>query len=377
MLYWHRRFWKMTDWWLYLFVLIATGAGFVVISSAMDADVVQNALVRQGAAVILGVVAWVTLVLLDYNELRGLYRWLYGLNILMLLSVVLFGVEVMGNKNWIDLGVIMVQPSELGKILLIVTLAKHLDGMERLQSWFDLISPIAHVVPVFAMVMLQRDLGTALVFIAISVVMVYAAGFPGRKILAVTLLGVGLVVGTVWSHYTHGTMFPLQTAERWERIDTFLYPEKDPQEGGYQVIQSKIAIGTGGMMGKGYGQGERHKNDWLPFPETDFIFAALVEEWGFAGGAVLLTLYAFIFFRLATVGFSAPDRYGTLITMGVIALFAAHILENVGMTMGLTPVTGIPLPFISYGPTALVANLTAIGLVQSVAVRRDLTYFDR
>lgn len=180
----------------------------------------------------------------------------------------------------------------------------------------------------------------------------------------------------VYSHYNFGTNFPLQDYQ-WTRIDTFLYPEKFPQDGGWQVTQSKVAIGTGDLWGKGLGQGTQHKNGWLPFPHTDFIWSVLIEEFGFVGGAVVLGLFALIFFRIATVAYSAKDRFGGLITIGVAALLAAHVLENIGMTMGVTPVTGIPLPFISYGPTALLANLTAIGLVQSVAARRDTVQYDR
>lgn len=364
------------DWWLYLFTLVTTGAGFFLIASAVGPEEAHSHLIRQGAALAMGVVAWVILLLLDYNELRGLYRVIYVLNIVMLLFVALFGMEVNGNKNWINLGVVQVQPSELGKILLIITLAKLLDSMERIRSWFDLIGPIAHVLPVFGMVLLQGDLGTALVFVVISIAMVYGAGFPGWKIASVGLLGAALVVGAVYSHYNYGTNFPLQ-GYQWTRIDTFLFPEKAPQDGGWQVTQSKVAIGTGGVWGKGLGEGEQHKNNWLPFPHTDFIFAVIGEELGFVGGAVLLGLFALLFFRLATVAFSAKDRFGGLIAIGVAALIGAHVVENIGMTMGVTPVTGIPLPFISYGPTALLANLTAIGLVQSVAARRDPVQYDR
>ena len=376
-LYWHRRFLKMIDWPLFLIVLAIAAMGFIAISSAAPSYEVKADLVKQGAAVGLGVVAWAILLLLDYNELRGLHWWIYGFNAAMLFAVVVFGVEVYGNKNWLDLGFIMVQPSELGKVLLIVTLAKQLDSMERMTAWFDLALPIAHVLPILGAVVLQKDLGTALVFIVISVVVVYTRGFPGKKILAVGLLAAALVVGSVYSHYTYGTVFPLNiNPDQWSRIDSFLYPEKDPQGSGYQVLQSKMAIATGDIWGKGYKQGDWQQGGWLPFPHTDFIFAALVEEWGFVGGAVLLGLYVLLFLRLAVVAFSANDRYGTLIVAGVAALFGAHVLENVGMTMGLMPVTGIPLPFVSYGPTALVANMAAIGLVQSVAARREPLPYD-
>nr|WP_245302485.1 rod shape-determining protein RodA [Symbiobacterium terraclitae] len=376
-MYWHPRFWKMIDWPLFAIVLAITAVGFVVISSAAPSYEVKADLIKQAAALIMGMVAWAILVLLDYNELRTLHWWVYAFNIAMLFAVVAFGVEVMGNKNWLDLGVIMVQPSELGKVLLIVTLAKQLDDMERLEAWWHLAPPILHVMPVLGAVVLQKDLGTALVFAVIGVVMVYGRGFPGRKLLAAGVLAAAFVVGSVWSHYTYGTVFPLNiNPGQWNRIDAFLYPEKDPEGAGYQVLQSKMAIASGDIWGKGYGKGEYQQNGWLPFPHTDFVFAALVEEWGFVGGAVLLGLYALLFLRLAVIAFSANDRYGTLIVVGVAALFGAHVLENVGMTMGLMPVTGIPLPFVSYGPTALVANMAAIGLTQSVAARREPLPYD-
>lgn len=367
----------MIDWPLFAIVLAITAVGFVVISSAAPSYEVKADLVKQAAAVVMGMVAWAILLLLDYNELRTLHWWVYGFNIAMLFAVVVFGVEVMGNKNWLDLGVIMVQPSELGKVLLIITLARQLDDMERLEAWWHLAPPILHVMPVLGAVVLQKDLGTAMVFAVIGVVMVYGRGFPGWKLATAGLLVAAFVVGSVWSHYTYGTVFPLNiNPDQWDRIDSFLYPEKDPEGAGYQVLQSKMAIASGDIWGKGYKQGEYQQNGWLPFPHTDFVFAALVEEWGFVGGAVLLGLYALLFLRLAVIAFSANDRYGTLIVVGVAALFGAHVLENVGMTMGLMPVTGIPLPFVSYGPTALLANMAAIGLTQSVAARREPLPYD-
>jgi Cell cycle protein. len=282
----------MIDWPLFIIVLLIAATGFVVISSAAPASEVKGDLIKQAAALVMGFVAWAILLLLDYNELRTLHWWIYGFNVLMLFAVVAFGVEVYGNKNWLDLGVIMVQPSELGKVLLIITLAKQLDDMERLTAWWHLAAPIAHVLPVLAAVVLQKDLGTALVFAVIAVVMVYGRGFPGTKLLAAGVLAAALVVGSVWSHYTYGTVFPLNiNPGQWERIDAFLYPEKDPQGAGYQVLQSKMAIASGDIWGKGYKKGEYQQNGWLPFPHTDFAFASLVEEWGFVGGAVLLGLY--------------------------------------------------------------------------------------
>lgn len=376
-LYWQPRYLKNWDWWLGLLVIAITSFGMAVMASAaagLGPDEAKSMVIKQSVAALLGIIAWVGFTLFDYTEFRHLYRFLYGLSILLLVLVLLVGVERNGSKSWLNLGVVQMQPAELSKVLLILTLGKQLEGMERLEAWSDLLLPILHVLPIFALVVLQGDLGTALVIATLSVIMVYAAGFPGRKILAV-LLTVGLVVGgMVYSHYRWNTNLPLKD-HQWERIDTFLYPEKNLGGAGYQVFESKITIGNGGLLGQGYRQGAQARLGFLPFQYTDFIFAVLVEEWGMVGGLGVLALFALVFFRLGYVAGHAKDQYGMLITMGVTGMIGAHVLENIGMTMGVTPVTGIPLPFISYGPTALLANMVAIGIVQSVAVHRETLSF--
>jgi rod shape determining protein RodA len=376
-LYWHPRYLKNWDWWLSLFTVMILAGGMAIMRSAVlgfDPEGVGGYLIRQGAAVALGFLAWIILGLLDYTDLRVMYWILYGFNVLILVAVLLFGVELNGSKSWIDLKVFMVQPAELSKVLLVVTLSKHLDDMERLTSWWDLLTPVLHVLPIVGLVVLQGDLGTAMVIAAVAVVLVYCAGFPGKKILLAGILGAALVVGLVMSHYRWGTNFPLKDYQ-WQRIHVFLYPEADPTDRGYQVMQSKVAIGSGGLLGRGYGQGTQNKLGYLPYQHTDFIFAVLAEEFGFAGGFTVLMLYGLIFFRIGNVAQQARDRYGALMATGVAALLGAHVLENIGMTLGVTPVTGIPLPFISYGPTALLANLLALGLVQSIAIHRDTLTF--
>ncbi len=377
-MYWHPRTLRNFDWWLSLFVLVLTGVGLIMVFSAVtafaDSDEVRSHLVKQGAAIAMGVVAWVVLVLFDYTELRLMYRVLYAVNIGMLVLVLLIGVEINGSKSWIDLGPILVQPAEFSKILLILTLSHLLDRMERLTSWWDLALPALHALPVLGLVLVQGDLGTALVLAAICVVLVYAAGFPGTKLAAAGLAAFLVVGGIIFSHYQFGTQFPFKE-HQWERIHIFLYPESDPLGAGWQVMQSKAAIGSGSMWGSGLGQGIITHSRWLPFQHTDFIFAVLAEEFGFVGGIVVLVLYALVFFRLGSIAQQARDRYGSLLCIGVAGLLGAHVIENIGMTLGLTPVTGIPLPFISYGPTALVSYLTAVGLAQSVAVHRDTITF--
>lgn len=376
-MYLHPRYLKNWDWWLSLFTVTILAFGMVVLSSAVmpfDPGEAKGLLVKQGAAAALGLITWVLLGLLDYSEFRSMYRFVYAFNIFLLVLVLLIGTEVNGSKSWIDLKVFSVQPSELSKVLLVITLSKLLDEQERLQGWLDLVPPIIHVLPILGLVLVQGDLGTAMVIAVISVVLVYCAGFPGRKVLAVFLAGALVVAGLVVSHYRFGTSFPLEDYQ-WDRIHVYLYPESDPDDKGYQVVRSKVSIGSGGMYGQGYGNGTLHKLGYLPYHHTDFIFAVLVEEFGFAGGVGVLGLFGLILFRIGAVAHMARDRYGSLIAVGVAAVLSAHVLENIGMTMGVTPVTGIPLPFISYGPTALLSSLVAIGLVQSVAIHRDTLSF--
>lgn len=376
-MYWHPRLWKNWDWAMALFTLLTVGAGLVVMNSAVmgwNADGAQSYLTKQIAAVVLGVGTWMILSLFDYTDFRHMYRFLYAVNLFVLVLVLVIGVEQNGSKSWLDLKFFQIQPAELSKVLLIITLSKLLEQTERLSSWWDLFPPALHVLPILGLVLLQGDLGTALVIASISVVLVYCAGFPGRKIALAALVGAVVVVGLVYSHYRFGTDVPLKPYQ-WTRIHIYLYPESDPTGDGYQVMQSKVAIGSGGLWGKGYGQGTQNRLGYLPYQHTDFIFAVLCEEFGFAGGFALLCLFGLIFFRIGSVAHTAKDRFGALIAMGVAGLLGAHVLENIGMALGVTPVTGIPLPFVSYGPTALLANLVAIGLVQSVAVHRDTIMF--
>jgi len=376
-LYLHPRYLKKSDWWLTGAVAATLGVGLVVLSSAVllfGPATAKSLMIKQCTAIVLGLAAGTALSLLDYAELRGMYWFLYGINIFLLLLVLLVGTEVNGSKSWIDFKYFSVQPSEISKVLLVITLSRLLERQERLQAWLDLIPPVLHVLPILVLVMLQGDLGTSLVIAAVSVILVYAAGFPGQKVLAALLVCAMGVAGLVYSHYHFGVNFPLQE-HHWERIHTFLYPESDPGGAGYQVMRSKVSIGSGGLTGQGYRQGALHQLGYLPFHHTDFIFAVLVEEFGFVGGIAVIGLFGLILYRISNVAQMARDQYGALLAVGVGAIIATHVLENIGMTMGVTPVTGIPLPFMSYGPSALVSCLLAIGLVQSVAIHRDALSF--
>jgi rod shape determining protein RodA len=367
---------------LLLAMLALIGTGIVVISSAargyMGTEGAALGFVhRQLAAAGIGFVLMLVALLFDYEEYGRMTWVLYGLNVLLLLAVLAMGKFTNGAQSWISLGPVQIQPSELGKVMLILTLGHHLDRMERLQSIWDLVTPAIHVLPLLALLLLQPDLGTALVFVAITAAMVYMAGFPGWKL---SLLGGGPIAAVAgwfaaykkWPDKV--SMWPLKE-HQIARLETFVNPTADPTGTGYHVIQSKISIGSGGMMGRGLYHGTQNMLGFLPEQHTDFIFSVIGEELGFAGGALVLLLFLVLLWRVMAIAATAKDRYGSLIATGVTAMIGFHVLENVGMTLGVMPVTGIPLPFISYGGSSMMANMVAIGLVLNVGMRRQKIMF--
>jgi rod shape determining protein RodA len=362
---------------LAMFALITLG--IVVISSAARGYIgpegasafVNKQIIAAGLGLFLLIIA----LLFDYEEFGRMTWVLYGLNVALLGAVLAMGKLTNGAQSWIPLGPVQLQPSELGKVMLILTLGHHLDRMDKLQSIWDLFMPALHVIPLLGLVLAQNDLGTSLVFVAITAAMIYMAGFPGWKML---LLGGGPITGVAAWFYAHlkwgVSMWPLQTYQI-KRLMTFVDPTSDPTGAGYHVIQSKISIGSGGLMGRGLYQGTQNQLGFLPEQHTDFIFSVIGEELGFVGGAVVLFLFLILLWRIMTVAAISKDRYGALIATGVMAMIGFHVLENIGMTMGVMPVTGIPLPFVSYGGTSLMANMVAVGLVLNVGMRRQKIMF--
>ena len=373
------RLLKHLDKLLVLAMVALIAGGIVVISSAglgYNGPEAAAAMVKkQIIAASIGLVLMIIAMLFDYEEYARMTWVLYGLNCALLLAVLAMGKFTNGAQSWIALGPLQIQPSELGKVMLILTLGNQLDRMERIDSIWDLIIPGLHLAPLMALLLLQPDLGTSLVFVVIAAAMVYMAGFPGWKL---GLLGggpIGAVVGWYYAHVKFGvSMWPLKP-HQIERLQTFFDPSADPTGAGYQVMQSKIAIGSGGWFGRGLYKGTQNQLGFLPEQHSDFIFSVVGEELGFVGGATILVLFLVLMWRVMAIAATSRDRYGTLIATGVTAMIGFHVLENVGMTLGVMPVTGIPLPFISYGGSALMANMVAIGLVLNVGMRRQKIMF--
>jgi rod shape determining protein RodA len=313
---------------------------------------------NQALGFVLGVVGAVPLALIDYRLWQRYLRPIYGLVILMLLSVLLLGAAAGGAQRWVDIGPVQVQPSEFAKLGMVVVLAGYF--AERAIGEHMVFLKALGVLSIPALlVFMQPDLGTALVFGAIFVAMAYIAG--ARLIQLAALVAAGVVAALL--------AVKLNILEEYQvaRLTAFLRPD-GTTDVGYQVAQSKMAIGSGGITGKGLDAQTLANLGFLPEDHTDFIFSNLAERVGFVGSIVLIALFFLLVWRILHVATISRDRFGVLIAVGVATVFLFHVFVNVGMTMGIMPVTGIPLPFISYGRSNLVVSVLSLGLLQSIAI---------
>jgi len=370
------RFWRLLDWPLLFLILGLSFFGLLVLASATDVRWGEpeswGFVLRQSLWLLLSLAGFFLVAWGDYRWYVAAYRFLYPLVLLFLLLVHLLGREALGAQRWISLGPVDFQPSELAKVLLIVSLAGVLRQREG-KGWALVLAGMT-VAPPFFLVLSQPDLGTASVFLAITGGMLFAGGVPARWLLGLAALGGGGVAGALYGHLRWGLPLPLKEYQL-QRLMVFLDPEKDPLGAGWHLLQSKIAIGSGGLWGQGLGRGVQNHLNYLPAEHTDFIFAVIGEELGFAGGLVLLLAFLALFRRLLTAMVLAPDREGAMVVGGVVSMLGFHVLLNIGMTIGLAPVTGVPLPFLSYGGNALFADYLALGLVFSVLTHRQKIAF--
>jgi rod shape determining protein RodA len=310
--------------------------------------------------------ALILVLFVDYRRLGGIWRILYGANLLLLVAVLAVGVTRLGAQRWIPLGPFGgFQPSEIAKIILIVTLARYLSSREPPSTLPGLVPSLLHVAVPMLLIVRQPDLGTAMVLGAILVGMLFLAGV--RLSLLAGLAGLALMgVPFLWSF-----LHDYQRA----RLMVFLDPGIDPLGAGYALNQAKIAVGSGQLWGKGLFAGTQNLLRFIPEQHTDFIFTVVGEELGFVGGALLLLLFLLWVWRALRIAAVAGDRLGRLIAGGIVTMVVFHVFVNVGMTVGLMPITGIPLPFISYGGSSLLALGIATGLLLNIAMRRRKILF--
>lgn len=318
---------------------------------------------KQLLFVLVGLVLMFIVAFSDYNWFGHYMPYVYGLNVLLLLIVEILGKTTAGAQRWIPLGFFSLQPSEFAKVLLIVSLATFLSTRKGvIDNWKDVGLAFAHVGVVIVLVATQPDLGTALVMVAILMGMLLLAGM--RLVYFLPIIAVGmLLVAAVFT-------FPILHSYQMDRLIVFINPDVDPMGAGYNLQQSKIAVGSGQLGGKGLLSGTQTNLHFLPARHTDFIFSVVGEELGFIGAAALLALYLIVLTRALRIGTNSRNLFGALVAGGIVTMWLFQILVNIGMTIGIMPVTGIPLPFMSYGGSAIWTNLIAAGLLMSIYSRR-------
>jgi rod shape determining protein RodA len=325
--------------------------------------------VRQGVAAVVGVIGLVVAILVPIDLARRYWRVVYGLTLALMIVVFVAAEAVRGSKRWIDLGFIQFQPSELGKVLFVLALTGFLvDRAGSVTRWRTIVSAIGlGLVPIF-LVFLQPDLGTALVYGASLFAVLFFVGVRWRQLAVLALLGALAIASVLWLLPAAG----VQVLKPYQTARLTLNPDADPGGLTYNLNQSITAVGSGGLTGRGVVEATQTRLDYLPEHASDFAFASLAEQRGFVGATILLLLYLLVVWRGLRVITGAGDLYGAVVAGGLVFGFVFQIFVNIGMTMGVAPVTGIPLPFVTVGGSSMVTSLIFIGVLQSIHARGEL-----
>ncbi len=327
---------------------------------------------RQLLSVAIGLVFGFLLLFMDYRISDRMFQLLYVVNIILLILVLIPGLGSWRNgaRSWL----FGFQPSEFSKLMMIIIMGKYLSEKENLNSFLSLFFPFLLFGIPLSLILLQPDVGTAMVFIFIFLTMLYVAGVPGWKITTIVMVGVAAISIMFLAHHFLGT--PLLIKEyQVNRLTSFIDPKRDPRGSGWNVNQAVIAVGSGQFFGKGLFRGTQGRLGYLPENYTDFIFAVLCEETGFVGSFIVLFLYFTLVWRGLRIAVQAKDKTGSVIATGIVAMFLFHIMENIGMNIGIMPITGIPLPFLSYGGSAMIMNIAAISVLSGIWARHQKIMF--
>ena len=354
---------KQLNWGLIVLITIGCGIGVLMLYSAANGKFNPWAY-KHMERYLVGLLLIIGIALIDLRVwLRGAY-FIYGGTLLLLISVELFGVIGMGSQRWIDLYLIKLQPSELMKLVLVLALARYFHGRtyEEVGRVVYLVIPLLMILIPVILVMRQPDLGTAVMMLLAGAAMFFLAGVRIWKFVVLFLLAIASVPIT-WQ-------FLLEYQKN--RILIFLNPGSDPLGSGYQLFQSKIALGSGGVFGKGFLKGSQSHLKFLPEKQTDFIFTMLAEEFGLIGGLSVILLFLIIIGYGYAISFFIRSRFGRLLTLGMTTILFLYVFINIGMVMGLMPIVGVPLPFISYGGTALLTSMITIGIIVCCYVHRNI-----
>jgi len=351
------------NWLLVLVLCTVAGIGFAMLYSGSNGNLdpwASRQMIRFG----IGLGAMFVVALIDIRIWLQFAYPIYFIALVLLTSVEFVGTVGMGAQRWVDLGVFQLQPSEVMKIALVLALARyfHARNLEDIHSVRALIIPVIMVIVPAGLVLMQPDLGTALLLVMGSAMVFFTAGVRMR-VFGISLVA-GLAAIPVGWQFLH--------AYQKKRVLVFLDPESDPLGSGYHIMQSKIALGSGGVFGKGFMEGTQSHLNFLPEMQTDFIFTMLAEETGLVGGVGLLFLYAVIIAYGMGIGVQSRHHFGRLVALGVTATFSLYVIINIAMVMGLLPVVGVPLPLVSYGGTAMMTLMIGFGLILSVYIHREL-----
>lgn len=368
------NFAKRFDYILFLAVILLSAIGLAVLYSAtrvLPGQVDGNRMFNiQVVGMVLGIIMAIIISLIDYKDFKTLGMFFYLIGIAMLIVVRFKGYSVAGSKSWIRLpGIGQLQPSELVKLFFIIFIAIFLERIkdDQKDKSTNIIKLLVYSAIPIGLILLQPDAGTAMVFMFIFAVMIFVCELPYKYIL--------ITIGAFIASLPFIWLFFLEDHQK-DRIMTFINPAWDPSDKGYNVSQAKMAIGSGQLFGQGFQNGIQTQSKGVPVKESDFIFSVIGEEFGFIGSVIIVILSIFILVRLIQIAKNAPDTYGAFLVTGVAGLFAFHFFENIGMNLGLLPVTGVPLPFVSQGGSAVVTYYMALGIVLSVSMRRKKVIFN-
>ncbi|MBX4188263.1 MAG: rod shape-determining protein RodA [Candidatus Doudnabacteria bacterium] len=341
--------------------------GLLMVFSTTNEDNGLTLLMRQGIFAATGLAGMFALTFYDYRNMRKITPWIYLSIVILLLLVYFVGPVVRGSARWVDLGFFRLQPAEFAKLAMVVVMAKFLDVQgERLRNFrYVVLSAIYLAIPM-VLILIEPDLGSSLIVFAVwfGLLMFSKINKKHLAILIVVLLALAVLS---WFFILHDY--------QKDRVYTFLDPERDPQGQGYNVLQSIIAVGSGELWGRGVGRGLQSQLDFLPERQTDFIFASTAEELGFIGSVVILGLYFVLFMRLIKTCRGARDNFGMYLSLGVFIMLLSQVVINMGMNIGILPVTGIPLPLLSLGGSSMITTLLSLGIVQSVVARQKAVRF--
>ena len=360
-----RRLFTNFDWTLLAVVMLITAFGVINIYSASASyrEIGTPYYLKQLYWIVAGLSLCLTVCSLDYHMLEDFAYWLYGAVLMLLVLVLLIGKTSMGATRWIHLGFFNMQPSEPMKIVIIMTFARYFSRYPIFKGLTlkELVYPLLLIGAPALLIMKQPDLGTAVLVSLIGGTMLLFVGVRWSALATLFAAAIPLIYC--------GWRFGLHDYQK-KRVYNFLNPDLDPQGSGYHIIQSKIAVGSGAPLGKGFMQGTQSQLRFLPEQHTDFAFSVFAEEWGFAGCLLMVTLYLFLILWGLGIAKRCNDRFGALLAVGVSAMLFWHILINMGMVIGLFPVVGVPLPFFSYGGTSMVTSMIGVGILLNISMRR-------